>query len=160
MKEFHTLMEEHKNDFVILGVKWGKKGIDVFSADDFKEFFGYECVHPTKYIVGDEESNTIEWISMISEDGNTVTKIFDRTDLDTIPELKSGMFIKLSTGVLGYVDIDNDRIVYQDGDFDRATGELGYENWKSNKIVAVYDKDIDSFGICEFAVPIWKAKEE
>ena len=56
--------------------------------------------------------------------------------------------------------LDNNRIVYQDGDFDRATGELGYENWKSNKIVAVYDKDINSFGECEFAVPIWKAKEE
>ena len=147
MKEFHTLMEEHKNDFVILGVKWGKKGIDVFSADDFKEFFGYECVHPTKYIVGDEESNTIEWISMISEDGNTVTKIFDRTDLDTIPELKSGMFIKLSTGVLGFI-YDN-RVIYQNGDWDEVY------DLEEDRVMEIYSAEALCFNSCCELYLLW-----
>lgn len=148
MKEFHTLMEEHKNDFVILGVKWGKKGIDVFSTDDFKEFFGYECVHPTKYIVGDEESNTIEWISMISEDGNTVTKIFDRTDLDTIPELKSGMFIKLSTGVLGFI-YDN-RVIYQNGDWDEVY------DLEEDVVMEVYSAEALCFNSCKEPYLLWR----
>lgn len=67
----------------------------------------------------------IQYIIRLDEHGNVVEKLFDRErDMPKpMPELENGMFVRVIDNrnmgytVLGYVDIQNCRVIYQDGKY-------------------------------------------
>lgn len=71
----------------------------------------------------------IQYIIRLDEHGNIVEKLFDRErDMpQPMPELKTGMFVRvidnenMTHTVLGYVDVQNCRVVYQDGTYNDLT---------------------------------------
>lgn len=104
----------------------------------------------------------IQYIIRLDEHGNVVEKIFDRErDLDSkkMPELKDGIFIRitekdnLSDDTLAYVDLNKDRLIFQDGGHESVSG---ISKWNFLKVVEVYDEDCINFDTCRFHKPIWR----
>ena len=108
----------------------------------------------------------IQYIISLDDYGEIAEKIFDREkDIPSfMPELKTGMFVRVSEDnysnvYLGYVDIENNRIVFQKGSFNFINGEHGIDNWKSLKIIEIYDINTSSFNLCDWIEPIWRDSE-
>ena len=96
----------------------------------------------------------IQYIIRLDEHGNVVEKLFDRKrDMEKpMPELETGMFVRVIDNgnmdytVLGYVDIQNCRIIYQDGKYNdivklkKLTGKVD--------IVEIYSQRANCFNQC------------
>ena len=62
----------------------------------------------------------IQYIIRLDEHGNVVEKLFDR-DIDMpkpMPELETGMFVRVPISGVGFVDAEHNRIIYQTGGYD------------------------------------------
>ena len=70
-----------------------------------------------------------------------------------MPELETGMFVRVEDEGLGYVDTKNNRIVYQNGTYDYISGEFGI----TSDIIEVYGKESCSFNGCMVDKPIWSS---
>ena len=96
----------------------------------------------------------IQYIIRLDKHGNVVEKLFDREVdmLKPMPELETGMFVRVIDNgnmdytVLGYVDIQNCRIIYQDGKYNdivelkKLTGMVD--------IVEIYSRRTKCFNQC------------
>lgn len=96
----------------------------------------------------------IQYIIRLDEHGNVIEKLFDREkDMSKpMPELETGMFVRVKDEGLGYVDTINNRIVYQLGGYDNINGESGV----ISDIIEVYEKESCSFNGCMADKPIWR----
>lgn len=97
----------------------------------------------------------VVYVVRLNDKGEIVEEIFNRTKL---PELKTGMFIKVvdvktNESFLGYVNIELDRIIYQDGYWDVLSQVIEYDG-DSSKIVEVYK--CNGFNECSRANLIWQ----
>lgn len=100
----------------------------------------------------------IQYIIRLDEHGNVAEKLFDR-ERDIMPKLETGMFVRVRSGfgnTLGYVDMSQDRIVFQDGSWDRPSN-IPY--WKSTKLLEVYPSGLNCFDSCLPKRAIWKNKK-
>lgn len=104
----------------------------------------------------------IQYIIRLDEHGNVAEKIFDRErDIDSkkMPELKDGIFIRiaekdnLSDDTLAYVDLNKDKLIFQDGGHESVSR---ISKWNFLKVVEVYDEDCINFDTCRFHKPIWR----
>ena len=99
----------------------------------------------------------IQYIIRLDEHGNIVEKLFDR-DIDMpkpMPELETGMFVRVPISGLGFVDAEHNRIIYQTGGYDLIDDE-DYGYGIASKIVEVYSKDAYGFSCCNEDVLIWR----
>lgn len=99
----------------------------------------------------------IQYIMRLDEHGNVVEKLFDRERdmVESMPELKTGMFVRVAGAGLGYVNVENNRIIYQNGDFDY----INYYDGVYSDIIEVYSKEVYSFNDCSSSVPLWCKKQ-
>ena len=102
----------------------------------------------------------IQYIIRLDEHGNVVEKLFDRerdmkSETKPMPELETGMFVRVENEGLGYVDIRNNRIVYQLEGYDDINGESEI----ISDIIEVYGKESCSFNGCMVDKPIWRSPD-
>lgn len=102
----------------------------------------------------------IQYIIRLDEHGNVVEKLFDRErDMEPktkpMPELETGMFVRVEDEGLGYVDTRNNRIVYQHGGYDVLDGDEYLPNVRL-KIIEVYSENACAFSYCDDDVLIWR----
>lgn len=102
----------------------------------------------------------IQYIIRLDEYGNVVEKLFDRekdmkSETKSMPELETGMFVRVEDEGLGYVDIRNNRIVYQHGGYDVLDGDEYLPNVLL-KIIEVYSENACAFNYCNDDVLIWR----
>lgn len=102
----------------------------------------------------------IQYIIRLDEHGNVVEKLFDRekdmkSNTKPMPELETGMFVRIEDEGLGYVDIRNNRIVYQHGGYDVLDGDEYLPNVLL-KIIEVYSENACAFSYCNDDVLIWR----
>lgn len=103
----------------------------------------------------------ILYIIRLDEHGNIIEKLFDREkDMPkSMPELESGMFVTVfwndsyKSGVnLGYVDKENNHIIYLSGGYDNLNTD-----WDKNyRIVEVYRKNTRGFRYCTEQNLLWR----
>lgn len=108
----------------------------------------------------DSGVSTIQYIIRLDEHGNVVEKLFDRDrDMEPktkpMPELETGMFVRIEDEGLGYVDTRNNRIVYQHGGYDVLDGDEYLPNVLL-KIIEVYSENACAFSYCDDDVLIWR----
>ena len=102
----------------------------------------------------------IQYIIRLDNKGQVAERLFDR-DKDMpkpMPKLETGMFVyvpRIGTG-LGFVDAENNHIIYQKGGFDYIQdNKLG--KGIIAEITKVYDKNtVYSFNLCDACKPIWE----
>lgn len=96
----------------------------------------------------------IQYIICLDKHGNVVEKLFDRErDMAKLmPELETGMFVRVVDNgdmehtALGYVDIQNCRIIYQDGKYSNI---VKLEELRGIvDIVEVYSQKTNCFNQC------------
>lgn len=155
----------------IIGVNVKTKNIFNISTvdnDDIYEWKLYYANEELKYKDNEhrEYESYIQYIIRLDEHGNVVEKLFDREkDMPKfMPELKTGMFIRTcyesyTNFQLGYIDAENNRVVFQSGSFNDIDGEFGINSWKCSKVVEVYDISTCSFDLCAVVKPIWRDPE-
>ena len=99
----------------------------------------------------------IQYIIRLDEHGNVIEKLFDRErDMaKPMPELETGMFVRVEDEGLGYVDTRNNRIVYQHGGYDVLDGDEYLQNVLL-KIIEVYSENACAFNYCNDDVLIWR----
>lgn len=102
----------------------------------------------------------IQYIIRLDEHGNVVEKLFDRekdmkSKTKPMPELETGMFVRVEDEGLGYVDIRNNRIIYQHGGYDVLDGDEYLPNVRL-KIIEVYSENACAFSYCNDDVLIWR----
>ena len=102
----------------------------------------------------------IQYIIRLDNKGQVAERLFDR-DKDMpkpMPKLETGMFVYVPhTGCgLGFVDAENNHIIYQSGNFDYIQdNKLG--KGIIAEITKVYDKNtVYSFNLCDACKPIWR----
>lgn len=105
----------------------------------------------------------IQYIIRLDEHGNVVEKLFDReVDMPKpMPELKTGMFVRVGKhkdNVLGFVDVENNHIIYQDGGYDFINSN-GIWDSITSAIIEVYGKDSLGFSYCRNDSVIWRSPE-
>ena len=105
----------------------------------------------------------IQYIIRLDEHGNVVEKLFDRErDMPKpMPKLETGMFVrvgKYKDNVLGFIDAENNHIIYQDGDYDFINSD-GFWDGAVSEIIEVYGKDTLGFGYCRNDEVIWRNPE-
>ena len=108
----------------------------------------------------DDSDFEIQYIIRLDEHGNVVEKLFDRErdmkpEPEPMPELETGMFVRVEDEGLGYVDTRNNRIVYQHGGYD----VLDEDEYLPNvvlKIIEVYSENACAFSYCDDNVLIWR----
>lgn len=98
----------------------------------------------------------IQYIIRLDEHGNVAEKLFDRNvDMPKpMPELETGMFVRINSYMgsrLGFVDAENNHIIYQESYYDCIDGENGI----ADKIVEVYGKNTCAFAFCDKEHKIW-----
>ena len=116
-----------------------------------------ECLINENSNITRETDFEIQYIIRLDEHGNVVEKLFDREkdmklEPKPMPELETGMFVRVIDNgnmdytVLGYVDIQNCRIIYQDGKYNdivklkKLTGKVD--------IVEIYSQRTNCFNQC------------
>ena len=125
---------------------WGEIGYV-----DWKDYFNKELFFKSSYPF------EIQYIIHLDEHGNVVEKLFDRErDMkEPMPELETGMFVRVEDEGLGYVDTRNNRIVYQHGGYD-VLDEDEYLPYVVPKIIEVYSEKACAFSYCDEDVLIWR----
>ena len=102
----------------------------------------------------------IQYIIRLDNKGQVAERLFDR-DKDMpkpMPKLETGMFVyvpRIGAG-LGFVDAENNHIIYHSGNFDYIQdNKLG--KGIIAEITKVYDKNtVYSFNLCDACKPIWR----
>ena len=102
----------------------------------------------------------IQYIIRLDNKGQVAKRLFDR-DKDMpkpMPKLETGMFVcvpRIGAG-FGFVDAENNHIIYQKGGFDYIQdNKLG--KGIITEITKVYDKNtVYSFNLCNECKPIWE----
>lgn len=124
----------------------------VYEKEDWIDYFNDSLSYKPKSIVSE-----IQYIIRLDEHGNVVEKLFDRdTDIPhPMPELETGMFVRVEDEGLGYVDTRNNRIVYQHGGYDVLEGDE-YLPSVLLKIIEVYSENACAFSYCNDDVLIWR----
>lgn len=94
----------------------------------------------------------IEYIVKLDNQGNSIILFNREKDMpDARFELKNGMFVTVvfdddySMPVHGYVDMDRNTIIYQNGSFDYIDRMI---DSKYSKIVAIYSDDVYCYNQC------------
>lgn len=102
----------------------------------------------------------IQYIIRLDDKGQVAKRLFDRDEdmPKPMPKLETGMFVyvpHIGTG-LGFVDAENNHIIYQKGGFDYIQdNKLG--KGIITEITKVYDKNtVYSFNLCDECKPIWE----
>lgn len=102
----------------------------------------------------------IQYIIRLNDKGQVAERLFDR-DKDMpkpMPKLETGMFVYVPhTGCgLGFVEAENNHIIYQKGGFDYIQdNKLG--KGIIAEIAKVYSKNtVYSFNLCDERKPIWE----
>ena len=78
-----------------------------------------------------------------------------------MPELETGMFVRVGKHkdkVLGFIDAENNHIIYQDGDYDFINSGGIFDDVTS-AIIEVYGKDTLGFRYCRNDEVIWRSPE-
>lgn len=98
----------------------------------------------------------IQYIIRLDEHGNVVEKLFDRErdmkEPEPMPDLKTGMFVRVVDNgnmdytVLGYVDIQNCRVIYQDGKYNDIVKLEGLKGIVD--VVEIYSQRTNCFSQC------------
>lgn len=109
------------------------------------------------------EDYKIQYIIRLDEHGNVVEKLFDREgDVPKpMPELETGMFVRVGEhedNVLGFIDAENNHIIYQDGGYDFINSD-GFWDGVVSAIIEVYGKDTLGFSYCRNDEVIWRSPE-
>ena len=128
---------------------WGEIGYI-----DWKNYFNKELFFESLYPF------EIQYIIRLDEHGNVVERLFDRdrdmkSETKPMPELETGMLVRVEDEGLGYVDTKNNRIVYQHGWYD----VLDRDEYLPNvllKIIEVYSENACAFSYCDDNVLIWR----
>ena len=102
----------------------------------------------------------IQYIIRLDEHGNVVEKLFNREgdmkpEPEPMPELETGMFVRVEDEGLGYIDTRNNRIVYQHGGYDVLDADE-YLLYVIPKIIEVYSENACAFSYCNEDVLIWR----
>ena len=127
----------------------------VYEKEDWMDYFNDSLSYKPKNIASE-----IQYIVHLDEHGNVVEKLFDR-DRDMkpktkpMPELETGMFVRVKDEGLGYVDTRNNRIVYQHGGYDVLDGDEYLPNVLL-QIIEVYSEHACAFSYCNDDVLIWR----
>ena len=158
----------------IVGVKNCYENFIYNQIIDFNEnSFWVDCFQnnelscKNQYVINDEDGSEyttdfeIQYIIRLDEHGNVVEKLFDRErDMaKPMPELETGMFVRVRSGygqTLGYVDTNQDRIIFQDGSWDRPSN-IPY--WKSIQLLEIYPSGLNCFDSCLSERKIWRSPE-
>lgn len=110
----------------------------------------------------------IQYIIRLDEHGNVVEKLFDReVDMPKpMPELETGMFVRITdhgnmrNTILGYVDIQNCRVIYQDGTYSNLVPLYTKKSKVITDIVEVYSHKALCFNGClSNEALIWRSPE-
>lgn len=143
---------------------------DIISSVDEFNIMDWRDNYANKELTHKALSNgKIQYIIRLDGHGNVVEKLFDRErDMESkpepMPELKTGMFVRITENnnmtetCLGYVDVMNCRIIYQDGKYNSLF------DMKSLKgiidIVEVYSNKTLCFNKCfPNETLIWRSPE-
>lgn len=102
----------------------------------------------------------IVYIIRLDEKGNMIEKLFDREKDKSkpMPKLETGMFVWISDSGMGIVDVENNRVVYQNGDYDYIEDNEFFYGIVS-KITKVYSKEACCFRYCNKSNLIWKKSD-
>lgn len=114
-----------------------------------------KCHNDSLSFGSNDGENFIQYIIRLDEHGNIVEKLFDRDrDMEPepkpVPELETGMFVRVPESGLGYVNVENNCVIYQSGGFDYIDG---YDGIRSD-IVEAYNAP--SFNHCIPATSVWR----
>ena len=92
----------------------------------------------------------IQYIIRLDEHGNVIEKLFNREKdmLEPMPELETGMFIRIPNVGLGFINIENNHVFFQNGTYDYVT------EVKPN-IVEIYKKGTLGYSDCTVKNLIW-----
>lgn len=127
----------------------------IYEKNDCMDYFNDSLYYKSKDFISE-----IQYIIRLDERGNVAEILFDRKrDMPKpMPELETGMFVyvpHIGTG-LGFVDAENNHIIYQKGGFDYIQdNKLG--KGIITEITKVYSKNIVySFNLCDECKPIWE----
>lgn len=133
----------------------------VYEKEDWVDYFNNFLTYKVKNF-----ASVIQYIIRLDEHGNVVEKLFDReVDMTKpMPELETGMFVRVTDNtnmtetVLGYVDITNYRIIYQDGKYNDLST---MEKLKGTvDIIEVYSRETNCFNGCfSNETLIWRSPE-
>lgn len=113
---------------------------------------------------GVDGKHFVVYVVKIDEHGDIIEKVFDRErDMhEAMPKLESGMFVRIidkedySDNTLAYVDIERDRLICQDGDWETVSS---VPSWEYFSIVEVYPIEVNSFTCCYPVKAIWRDPE-
>lgn len=140
---------------------WGNEGYI-----NWKEYFNDSlCLEAGRYSEYDFE---IQYIIRLDEHGDVVEKLFDRErDIPKpMPELETGMFVRITdhgnmrNTILGYVDIQNCRVIYQDGTYSNLVPLYTKKSKVITDIVEVYSHKALCFNGClSNEALIWRSPE-
>lgn len=130
---------------------------DIISSVDEFNIMDWRDNYANKELTHKALSNgKIQYIIRLDGHGNVVEKLFDRErDMESkpepMPELKTGMFVRVvgydDSGSLGFIDVENNHIIYQSGGYDYIKDEQYSEGVMYN-IIEVYDKSALCFNGC------------
>lgn len=130
---------------------------DIISSVDEFNIMDWRDNYANKELTHKALSNgKIQYIIRLDGHGNVVEKLFDRErDMESkpepMPELKTGMFVRVAgyddSGSLGFIDVENNHIIYQSGGYDYIKDEQYSEGIMYN-IIEVYDKSALCFDGC------------
>ena len=133
----------------------------VYEKEDWMDYFNNSLSYKPKNVASE-----IQYIIRLDEHGNVVEKLFDREkDMPKpMPELETGMFVRVIDNgnmdytVLGYVDIQNCRIIYQDGKYNDIVKLEGLKGIVD--VVEVYSQKTNCFNHClDNDTLIWRSPE-
>ena len=133
----------------------------VYEKVGWMDYFNNSLSYKPKNIASE-----IQYIIRLDEHGNVVEKLFDRkVDMpNPMPELETGMFVRVIDNgnmdytVLGYVDIQNYRIIYQDGKYNDIVKLEGLKGIVD--VVEVYSQETNCFNKClGNNTLIWRSSE-
>lgn len=136
----------------IIGVKYGvNSSIEKYIVPP-KDSISYYSINFNSFCNKQLKSGLcqIQYIIQLDEHGNVIKKLFDREKdmLEPMPELESGMFIRIPNIGLGFIDIENNHIFFQNGTYDYIT------EVKPN-IVEIYKKGTLGYSDCTVKNLIW-----
>lgn len=126
----------------------------IYEQNDCMDYFNNSLSYNER-----DFTSQIQYIIRLDEHGNVVEKLFDRErdmkpEPKPMPELKTGMFIRVLISGLGFVDAEHNRVIYQAG-YDSIYDEEEVPGIVP-KIVEVYSEDACAFEYCDEDVLIWR----
>ena len=130
----------------------------IYEKNDCMDYFNDSLYYKSKNFISE-----IQYIIRLDEHGNIAEKLFDREkDMPkSMPELETGMFVRVNgyTGSrIGFVDAENNHIIYQDGGYDFIDDGINGRGIAS-EIVEVYGKDTLVYDFCTKDNLIWRKPE-